>query len=61
MYVSLYGLFCLFYSFDDDFKIMISDFGLFKIEEDDSMMVIVCGILGYVGRCMKFEIIIMLL
>lgn len=37
---------------------MISDFGLFKIEEDDGMMVIVCGILGYVGKFMEINIVV---
>ena len=49
------------YSPDDDSKIMISDFGLSKTEEDDSMMATACGTPGYVGRCMKFETITMFL
>ena len=40
---------------------MISDFGLSKTEEDDSMMATACGTPGYVGRYMKFESITILL
>lgn len=39
----------LYYSPDDDSKIMISDFGLSKTEEDDSMMATACGTPGYVA------------
>ena len=41
-----------YFSPDDDSKIMISDFGLSKTEEDDSMMATACGTPGYVGRFM---------
>ena len=40
----------IFYSPAEDSKIMISDFGLSKTEEDDSMMATACGTPGYVGR-----------
>lgn len=44
--------FLLIYCFspDEDSKIMISDFGLSKTEDDDSMMATACGTPGYVGR-----------
>jgi len=38
---------------DEDSKIMISDFGLSKTEEDDSVMATACGTPGYVGRLME--------
>lgn len=40
----------LYYSMDEDSKIMISDFGLSKIEEVDNMMSTACGTPGYVGK-----------
>ncbi|XP_015778663.1 PREDICTED: calcium/calmodulin-dependent protein kinase type 1D-like [Acropora digitifera] len=39
----------LYYSPEDDSKIMISDFGLSKTEEDGSMMATACGTPGYVA------------
>ena len=45
-----YNIFIIFYSPAEDSKIMISDFGLSKTEEDDSMMATACGTPGYVGR-----------
>lgn len=39
----------LYDSPDEDSKIMISDFGLSKTEEDDSMMATACGTPGYVA------------
>lgn len=39
---------------DEDSKIMISDFGLSKTEEDGSMMATACGTPGYVGRCIEY-------
>ena len=50
---NLYLLFATYGSPDDDSKIMISDFGLSKTEEDDSMMATACGTPGYVGRFRK--------
>ena len=38
------------FSPDEDSKIMISDFGLSKTEDDDSMMATACGTPGYVGK-----------
>jgi hypothetical protein len=40
----------LYYSTDEDSKIMISDFGLSKIE-DSGVMATACGTPGYVGMC----------
>lgn len=40
----------LYYSMDEDSKIMISDFGLSKIEGAGSVMSTACGTPGYVGR-----------
>lgn len=40
----------LYYSPDEDSKIMISDFGLSKME-DSGIMATACGTPGYVGRC----------
>lgn len=40
----------LYYSMDEDSKIMISDFGLSKIEGADSVMSTACGTPGYVGK-----------
>lgn len=40
----------LYYSMDEDSKIMISDFGLSKIEGTDSVMSTACGTPGYVGK-----------
>lgn len=40
----------LYYSMDEDSKIMISDFGLSKIEGSGSVMSTACGTPGYVGR-----------
>ena len=39
----------LYYNTDDDSKIMISDFGLSKIE-DQGTMATACGTPGYVGQ-----------
>ncbi|XDV52083.1 hypothetical protein PO909_020851, partial [Leuciscus waleckii] len=39
----------LYYSLDEDSKIMISDFGLSKIEGSDSVMSTACGTPGYVA------------
>ncbi|XP_023661221.1 calcium/calmodulin-dependent protein kinase type 1-like isoform X2 [Paramormyrops kingsleyae] len=39
----------LYYSMDDDSKIMISDFGLSKIEASDVVMSTACGTPGYVA------------
>ena len=39
----------LYYSPDEDSKIMISDFGLSKVEED-GIMATACGTPGYVGK-----------
>uniref|UniRef100_A0A8C5NAL5 Calcium/calmodulin-dependent protein kinase type 1-like n=1 Tax=Gouania willdenowi TaxID=441366 RepID=A0A8C5NAL5_GOUWI len=39
----------LYYSMDEDSKIMISDFGLSKIEGADSVMSTACGTPGYVA------------
>ena len=38
----------LYYSMDEDSKIMISDFGLSKIEASGSVMSTACGTPGYV-------------
>lgn len=40
----------LYYSMDEDSKIMISDFGLSKIEGAGSVMSTACGTPGYVGK-----------
>lgn len=40
----------LYDSMEDDSKIMISDFGLSKIEGADSVMSTACGTPGYVGK-----------
>lgn len=40
----------LYYSMEEDSKIMISDFGLSKIECADSVMSTACGTPGYVGK-----------
>lgn len=40
----------LYYSMDEDSKIMISDFGLSKIEGSGSVMSTACGTPGYVGK-----------
>lgn len=40
----------LYYSMEEDSKIMISDFGLSKIEGVDSVMSTACGTPGYVGK-----------
>ena len=39
----------LYYSLDEDSKIMISDFGLSKMEDPGSMLSTACGTPGYVG------------
>jgi len=39
----------LYYSSDEDSKIMISDFGLSKME-DGGIMATACGTPGYVGK-----------
>lgn len=36
---------------------MISDFGLSKTEEDDSMMATACGTPGYVGRVIEIKLL----
>lgn len=45
----------LYYSMDEDSKIMISDFGLSKIEGSGSVMSTACGTPGYVGEERMFE------
>lgn len=40
----------LYYSMDEESKIMISDFGLSKIEGSGSVMSTACGTPGYVGK-----------
>lgn len=40
----------LYDSMEEDSKIMISDFGLSKIEGADSVMSTACGTPGYVGK-----------
>lgn len=45
----------LYYSMDEDSKIMISDFGLSKIEGSGSVMSTACGTPGYVGEQRMFE------
>ena len=40
----------LYNSMDEDSKIMISDFGLSKIEGSGSVMSTACGTPGYVGK-----------
>lgn len=45
----------LYYSMDEDSKIMISDFGLSKIEGSGSVMSTACGTPGYVGEAWMFE------
>lgn len=45
----------LYYSMDEDSKIMISDFGLSKIEGSGSVMSTACGTPGYVGEARMFE------
>lgn len=44
----------LYYSMDEDSKIMISDFGLSKIEGSGSVMSTACGTPGYVGKGVKY-------
>lgn len=44
----------LYYSMDEDSKIMISDFGLSKIEGSGSVMSTACGTPGYVGKDSEF-------
>lgn len=39
----------LYYSMEEDSNIMISDFGLSKIEDSGSVMSTACGTPGYVG------------
>lgn len=39
----------LYYSLDEDSKIMISDFGLSKMEDPGSVLSTACGTPGYVG------------
>ena len=46
----------LYYSMDEDSKIMISDFGLSKIEGSGSVMSTACGTPGYVGKIIKFYV-----
>lgn len=48
----------LYYSMDEDSKIMISDFGLSKIEGSGSVMSTACGTPGYVGEVLMFELVI---
>lgn len=45
----------LYYSPDEDSKIMISDFGLSKME-DSGIMATACGTPGYVGKCTNFRV-----
>lgn len=45
----------LYYSMDEDSKIMISDFGLSKIEGSGSVMSTACGTPGYVGEAWMLE------
>lgn len=45
----------LYYSMDEDSKIMISDFGLSKIEGAGSVMSTACGTPGYVGKGFYFS------
>ncbi|NXA20902.1 KCC1A kinase, partial [Ibidorhyncha struthersii] len=45
----------LYYSLDEDSKIMISDFGLSKIEGCGSVMSTACGTPGYVGECLLVQ------
>lgn len=40
----------LYYSLDEDSKIMISDFGLSKMEDPGSVLSTACGTPGYVGE-----------
>lgn len=40
----------LYFSSDDDSKIMISDFGLSKMEGTGGVMATACGTPGYVGE-----------
>lgn len=40
----------MYYNPDEDSKIMISDFGLSKIEGSGSIMATACGTPGYVGK-----------
>ncbi len=49
----------LYYSPDDDSKIMISDFGLSKMEES-GIMATACGTPGYVGKFFFYFIIFLL-
>lgn len=44
----------LYYSMDEDSKIMISDFGLSKIEGSGSVMSTACGTPGYVGKGVRY-------
>lgn len=44
----------LYYSPDEDSKIMISDFGLSKME-DSGIMATACGTPGYVGELKKYK------
>lgn len=46
----------LYYSMDEDSKIMISDFGLSKIEGSGSVMSTACGTPGYVGEAWMLEL-----
>lgn len=46
----------LYYSMDEDSKIMISDFGLSKIEGSGSVMSTACGTPGYVGEVLMLEL-----
>lgn len=46
----------LYYSMDEDSKIMISDFGLSKIEGSGSVMSTACGTPGYVGEALMLEL-----
>lgn len=39
----------LYYNLDEDSKIMISDFGLSKMEDPGSVLSTACGTPGYVG------------
>lgn len=46
----------MYYSTDEDSKIMISDFGLSKIE-DSGVMATACGTPGYVGMFIIITIV----
>lgn len=49
-FISLQPENLLYYSPAEDSKIMISDFGLSKMEDDNHIMATACGTPGYVGK-----------